>query len=94
MKLSTTLIILSNDLPRLIKNRRLTHDRLSKVLQVHSSTIARWMRNDFRNSSLSDFIKLIEYLESVEVIGNDYFEILTDHDSDCPKTTWTIKQTR
>lgn len=91
MHLSKTVTMLSNDLPRLIKNRRITHETIASVLNVHPSTIARWMNNDFSNSDLQYFIKLISYLETIGVIDYDYFEILNDRDTDCSETTGTIE---
>jgi transcriptional regulator with XRE-family HTH domain len=86
--------MVANDLPRVLKNKRVTYNKLSKLLGVHPSTAARWIQNDFSCTNLNEFIKVVNFLEKSGIYDNDYFKILTDDNTYCPKTERTIEQIR
>ena len=94
MRLSELIEILKNDIPRILKNKRISHARLAEIMGVHASSITRWVKNDFSNCDLSEFLKILKLIEKSGTYDNDYIKILTQTNTDCSQTTGTIKQVR
>lgn len=94
MRLSELIEIIKNDIPRIVKNKRISYSRLAEILGVHSSSISRWVKNDFSNCDLSEFLKILKLIEKSGTYNNDYIKILAQTNTDCTEATGTIEQIR
>lgn len=93
INLSDLLLILCNDLPRLLKNKRITQGKIAEVMEVHTSTINRWFVKDFTNANVKELIKLLTFLEKHGVVTSDYYKILLNEHTTSTETKRTIEQT-